>query len=436
MADSAARAQRATALEEKRRRLEDLKKRREVRSQDTARVHASATANLDEYIDGLLKEPDTGAVDSKDPLNVVKSSAEVDSEILRNGDSNPSPAAVDPIDTGGEPTATPVPVPVPKLVETFTVATQTDDYEYLAGEEAQEDDDRIEHTDVVDKVATITLNDEERDPKLLTLPEIEKEVISQPFSSFINTASKKMERMLGTPLLSDLLVDFVGDNDAKSGSLLDATKDSNDKFLQSHQIYECSNWTSGRDVTDMDWSPLHRELLLSTYHMCMSTNSIAPNKGQTAISAVAPNDTLSSSLTPRSGELQSDGLALIWSLNMPNRPEHIVTCGSPVTAGRFHPGNATLVIGGCESGQIVVWDLRSGRLPVQKSALTTVTGAPTKGHTHPIGSMEVIEGGVSNCLYCMVTFFVRTAGSSLTRYDFVPIVGTVWIGNYFYGRTC
>jgi WD40 repeat protein len=393
MADSAARAQRATALEEKRRRLEDLKKRREVHGQDTARVHASATANLDEYIDGLLKEPDTSVVDSKDSLNVAKSSAEIDSEILRNGDSNPAPASIDPVDSG-EPAGTPVPASLPKLVETFTVATQTDDYEDLTGEEALEDDG-IEDTDIVDKVATITLDDEERDPKLLTLPEIEKEVISQPFSSFINTASKKVERMLGTPLLSDLLVDFVGDNDAKSGSLLDATKDSNDKFLQSHQIYECSNWTSGRDVTDMDWSPLHRELLLSTYHMCMSNSSIAPNKGQTAISAVAPNDTLSSSLTPRSGELQSDGLALIWSLNMPNRPEHIVTCGSPVTAGRFHPGNATLVIGGCESGQIVVWDLRSGRLPVQKSALTTVTGAPSKGHTHPIGSMEVIEGGVS-----------------------------------------
>jgi WD40 repeat protein len=413
MADSAARAQRATALEEKRRRLEDLKKRREVRGQDTARVHASATANLDEYIDGLLKEPDTSVVDSKDCLNVAKSSAEIDSEILRNGDSNPAPASIDPVDSGGEPAGTPVPASLPKLVETFTVATQTDDYEDLTGEEALEDDG-IEHTDIVDKVATITLDDEERDPKLLTLPEIEKEVISQPFSSFINTASKKVERMLGTPLLSDLLVDFVGDNDAKSGSLLDATKDSNDKFLQSHQIYECSNWTSGRDVTDMDWSPLHRELLLSTYHMCMSNSSIAPNKGQTAISAVAPNDTLSSSLTPRSGELQSDGLALIWSLNMPNRPEHIVTCGSPVTAGRFHPGNATLVIGGCESGQIVVWDLRSGRLPVQKSALTTVTGAPSKGHTHPIGSMEVIEGGVSLLSVLYGHIFERAVGSSLT----------------------
>ena len=80
---------------------------------------------------------------------------------------------------------------------------------------------------------------------------------------------------------------------------------------------------------------------------------------------------------------------------MPTRPEHIFTCGSPVTCGRFHPTEPTLILGGCESGQLVVWDTRAGRLPVQKSALTSVLGASSKGHVYPIGSMEVIEGGVS-----------------------------------------
>lgn len=393
MSESAARAQRATALEEKRRRLEDLKKRRDVRGQDTARVQASATVNLDEYIDGLLKEPEAGAKDSSAHDNTsIEKSVSVDhvpnGANTNNADTKPVHRAVNNV------VAVSAPAPPPKYVETFTVSTQTEDYEFPAADEPEDEEDGTERKELEETLEEASPNDDEKDPKILSSEEVQKEVASQPFSSFINTASKKVERMLGTPLLSDLLVDYIGEKDTKGG-MMDSTKDANDKFLQSRQVYECSKWTSGRDVTDMDWSPLHRELLLSTYHMPMSSASSIPAKGQTAVSAVSPNDTLSSSLTPRSGELQSDGLALIWSLSMPNRPEHIFTCGSPVTAGRFHPTDATLVMGGCESGQLVVWDLRSGRLPVQKSALTTVAGASSKGHTHPIGSMEIIEGGVS-----------------------------------------
>jgi dynein intermediate chain len=78
---------------------------------------------------------------------------------------------------------------------------------------------------------------------------------------------------------------------------------------------------------------------------------------------------------------------------MPNRPEHIFTCGSPVTTIRFHPTESTLIIGGCQSGQIVVWDIRAGRMPVQKSILTTTGSGNSKGHTHPICAMEINEGG-------------------------------------------
>jgi hypothetical protein len=71
-----------------------------------------------------------------------------------------------------------------------------------------------------------------------------------------------MERLLGTPMLSELLVDYVGESDGVQGS---DTKDSDgSRFLSSRQVYECSKWTAGRDVTDMDWSHLHRGFILST----------------------------------------------------------------------------------------------------------------------------------------------------------------------------
>jgi len=381
MSENAARAQRASALEEKRRRLEDLKKRRERRGEDTAKVKAAA--NLDDYIDGLLKEPES----EKNLTGDIAKSVSVEedqqaSTTLENGDAKSSEASSNVI-------AEPAPPPPPKLVETFTVATQTDDLDLLEQEEEEEATGRKQEVGETASKETSTVEQEEKDPKVLSSEEVEKEVSKQPFSSFINTASKKVERVLGSPFLSDLLVDFAEEKD-RDGATSAISKDET-KFLSSRQVYECQKWTATRDVTDLDWSPLHRELLLSTYHSAGGNTG----QGQIAVSAVAPNDTLSSSLTPRSGELQSDGLALIWSLTLPTRPEHVFTCGTPVTTGRFDPTDSTLVLGGCNSGQVVVWDARSGRLPVQKSALTTVTGASSKGHTHPICSMEIIEGGVS-----------------------------------------
>lgn len=193
--------------------------------------------------------------------------------------------------------------------------------------------------------------------------------------------------------MADLLVDYDGKSDAAKGG--QAKTSDGSKYLFSRQIYECPKWTASRDVTDMDWSPLHRELMLCGYHMRTSSTTLAQPVGSSATKVVSPDDTPSDSLAPRSGELLSDGLALVWNLAMPNRPEHIFTCGSPVTTVRFHPTEASLIVGGCQSGQVVVWDVRAGRMPVQKSVLTTSASGNSKGHTHPICAMEIIEGGVS-----------------------------------------
>lgn len=386
MSENDARAQRSAALEEKRRKLDELKKRRERRSDDPVKV--KGTANLDEYIDGLLNEPAS---------DMIGTAAHKPMTIEDNQ------SATNSIETGGTKTvaskdsiasnvvAESAPPPPPKLVETITVSTQTDDFKEDDDEEEEKEEPveekvETEEADYVASSATIT---EEKNPKILSTEEVEKEISKQPFSAFITSASKKVERILVSATLSDLLSDYTEQKGRDDGKPTDFLKVET-KYLHSRQIYECGKWTSTRDVTDLDWSPIHRELFLSTYH---SAGGIS--HGQTAVSALAPNHTFSSSLTPRSGELQSEGLALIWSLTLPTRPEHIFTCGSPVTAGRLHPTDSTLVLGCCDSGQLVVWDARSGRLPVQKSALPTVAGASSKGHTHPICSMDIIEGGVS-----------------------------------------
>jgi dynein intermediate chain len=53
-----------------------------------------------------------------------------------------------------------------------------------------------------------------------------------------------------------------------------------------------------------------------------------------------------------------------------------------VAFSKFHPN---YIIGGTYSGQIVLWDTRSGkRTPIQRSPLSS------SAHTHPIYSLDVV----------------------------------------------
>lgn len=388
MADEA-RSQRAAALEEKKRRLEELKARRNRRADAAeAPAKATSTANLDEYIDGLLKSPAPPLVEETEATQtetaVETTTTATATEAASNAAKEQTSDNV--IAVAAAPAAPPV-----KHVETFTIATQTEDDDFPPDSEQDEEETPVangeKQPDTAEDTDKQAEQEETVEPKILTAEETEEQVASVPFSSFLNTASKKVERLLGEPVLADLFVNYVGETDS-----LETTEKVSDgsKYVSAREVYECAKWTATRDVTDMDWSPLHRELMLSSYHMPSSHSSAL---GSAALSAVSPDDTPSASLAPRSGELQSDGLALVWSLAMPSRPEHIFTCGSPVLAARFHPTEAPLVIGGCQSGQLVVWDVRAGRLPVQRSSMTTMVSS--KGHAHPICAMEIVEGGVS-----------------------------------------
>lgn len=415
MAD-AARVQRQAALEEKKKRLEELKARRQQRAtstvtaQDQAEARVAASANLDDYIDGLLQAP--AAASSVSATNQV---ADGTSGAVENGTKSTEDAKTPSQTPEDKPAPTSVstsastPVMQPK-VEVFEMATQTldDEFPELADTEGPESTQKQQSPQAedqeLDALAQEVKEAEILEAKVLTAEEVEKELSSETFSSFLNSTSKKVERVLGTELLADLLLDYDGESNATKGG--QAKTSDGSKYLSSRQIYECPKWTASRDVTDMDWSPLHRELMLCGYHMRTSSTTLAQSVGSAATKVVSPDDTPSDSLAPRSGELLSDGLALVWNLAMPNRPEHIFTCGSPVTTVRFHPTEASLIVGGCQSGQVVVWDVRAGRMPVQKSVLTTNASGNSKGHTHPICAMEIIEGGVRIPAFLLVSFVI------------------------------
>ncbi len=72
-------------------------------------------------------------------------------------------------------------------------------------------------------------------------------------------------------------------------------------------------------------------------------------------------------------------------------PEFVFTASSPVLTARFHPDDPHLIIGGCYSGQIVLWDTRvATHRPTMRSSITG------KGHKHPVYSMCILKSGGSS----------------------------------------
>jgi dynein intermediate chain len=382
MADRTARSK---ALEDKKRRLEELKARRARRETAPADT-PKPSANLNEYIDGLLQQ-------SAPPTTSVAAASDAPALVPEQAAAAPQQAAAaeQASSASGDSTSVTAVAAAPTLVQkprvpTFEFGTQTldDDFPMDAEDEdepAVMDPSKLEGEGADAEAQAGDEHDalQQVEPKVLNSEEKEQTVGKVPFSSFLNTASKKVERILGEPVLADLLVNFVGETDGSAAGP-EAKASDGSKFVSAKQVFTHVKWTTGRNVTDLDWSPLHRELMLSA-HDIMPSSSNNPSSG--LLTAITPDVPPSSSLAPRSGELQADGLVLVWNLAMPTRPEHIFTCGSPVLAAKFHPTEAPLVIGGCQSGQLVIWDVRAGRLPVQRS-----------GQGYPISAIEVMEGKV------------------------------------------
>lgn len=450
--DKEARAKRTAALEEKKKRLDALRKRREQAAATRAAASkkpsvqtisvgtgtsggGGSETNLDAYIDGLLNKPAPLPVGIASPvatINNKKQTIQSPSSYGNNGGSNnlpstPKASISSPVIHHKPATPKAPPTPVRK-VETFEMGTQTDDDLLpLSPDKDETNDSKDEQNKKQNDPASPTGVDLDEngnrvsDPAddsaptstdktvhIMTPEEKKKEISSDPFASFFVNASKKVERLLGAPTLADLLVDadYTGlqadaEEKKKQEELQKSNKDSSFGLVAGRAHFECEAWTHSRDVTDIDWSPVHKELILTGYHMPgFSSSSHHMKSGNSATnkdlnnSTLIRNKALSGSIVPKPGETQADGLALVWSLAMTSRPEHIFTCSSPVLSTKFHPTEHHLVLGGCDSGQLVVWDLRVGRLPVQRSTLATIANK-FRGHSHPICSLEVAEGGVS-----------------------------------------
>jgi hypothetical protein len=91
---------------------------------------------------------------------------------------------------------------------------------------------------------------------------------------------------------------------------------------------------AGRPITSLSFSPKYKELLCVSY--------------------AAPEDTESSGVIG-GAPAEPDGLCVVWSSHMPQRPEYVFRCASAVLCAQFHPTNPRLILGSTYSGQVWCW---------------------------------------------------------------------------------
>ena len=197
--------------------------------------------------------------------------------------------------------------------------------------------------------------------RTLTDTELNAVVASPDFANFVERSSRVIERALDMDDEYDLLADYT------RTSLLDDSDDDTNfsrSNKKAHSLRESFQLFSDKDsrrrmISDVHFSPHFNELLLSSY----TKNPSAPH--------------------------DSAGLVLIWNCHSPSRPEYTFRASSDVLSARFSPFHPNLIIGGCYSGQICLWDTRSSNRQGQPVQKTPQSGSHL-GHTHPVYSINVV----------------------------------------------
>jgi len=198
----------------------------------------------------------------------------------------------------------------------------------------------------------------------LTSDQLNAVTSSNDFFSFVERSSKVIQRALDDDY--DLLADYTisntqeeGVSDEERGPYSRSSKKSY-RLKQTLQFFD-SNQSRRRQISDLQFSPHFNELFLSSH---------------------TKNPTVAS---------DPSGLIMVWNVHAPSRPEYTFhSQGADILSARFSPFHPNLIIGGCYTGQVCLWDTRaisrSGGAPVLK----TPQSGSHLGHNHPIYSISII----------------------------------------------
>ncbi|ETV72212.1 hypothetical protein, variant 1 [Aphanomyces astaci] len=277
---------------------------------------------------------------------------------------------------------------LPIQVETYDKATSMDpdDFPPLSPRHLSVQDDSISHepepanspvqaTSAGTSPRKFTSDLSAPPPVRLTKEEREQLLLSADLDAFLGKSGRVMERALIQASSFDVMKDYSVDGaDADD----DGGAAASSQALKLAHVYRDAKWTKGRAVTDIDVSPFYHELSLVAYN---------------ARGYLEDDDDQASWDVMHEDGGDAEGVVLLWSSNLPSHPEYKFTCHSQVMSACFSPFDRNLLVGGTYSGQVVLWDTRAKHTPVQKTTLSA-----TGGHTHPIYSMSVVGTKSSSSL--------------------------------------
>ncbi|VDO06757.1 unnamed protein product [Brugia timori] len=195
-------------------------------------------------------------------------------------------------------------------------------------------------------------NGEEKKEEETKVPDLSEEeklqiLSSQKFQQFFDYSSRVMERQLAEEI--DIFIDYSRDE------AMDEKTNNGEKLVFARKFVD-EKWSAGRAVTGIDHCVQHPELFAVSYDQ----NPDSP--------------------------LDPIGVVQVWSCRF-KKPsaEYTFYCQSQITSVAFAKFHPNLIMGGCYSGQICMWDNRlSKKTPVNKSPLSS------QAHTHPVLSMAVV----------------------------------------------
>lgn len=219
---------------------------------------------------------------------------------------------------------------------------------------------------------------------------------NRKFQDFLHTKSLYIERALALAEEHDVLRDFSVDDKGTTGDLAEhaafqvavsiagsssagtttatagATATTTTTSSAVASVYE-EDSLAGRPVMDLRWSPLVTELFLAAYGAKAAPSNKIGGGTTSGASGGGSNSSTAGSASSRSAtaEEEAPGVVCVWSKDLHSRPEYRFTASSPVLAAVFHTQEQNLVIGGCYSGQILLWDMKLNKsLPVQRSSMS------------------------------------------------------------------
>ncbi|CAB3405911.1 unnamed protein product [Caenorhabditis bovis] len=189
---------------------------------------------------------------------------------------------------------------------------------------------------------------EEKPPQVTILSEEERVrlTLDPDFLDSFQRSAKVIERALNEEI--DVTINYTKDPYMKDVA--------SDDLLHLAKVYYDETWTAKRLVTDMTFSENYPDLMAVSYGECDT-----PNK--------------------------PPGVVVVWNTKSKRvTAEFIVYCQSEIRSVAFARFHAHLLLAGCESGQICVWDnrLTSRKLPINRSPLST------QAHTQPVSCLAVV----------------------------------------------